>query len=101
MSENRIQLTNWSVGNAYQDLYTAPECRGIRLRGTVSGHPRKDDGERVITSIVQKVAGRIITTSSGSEYELVGEPEAGYLEYLRESARGYDPEAPIRGHHGR
>ena len=90
-----IQLSEWSCGTIHADAYRAPETRGIRLSGRVTGHPKRRDGSRVITSPVRTVMGRVVKTASGSVYELVGEPEPDYLEYLREIGREYDPEKPI------
>lgn len=91
-----IQLTEWECLYASSDPYCPPESAGLRLGGVVTGHPRKEDGKRVVTSGVVRVEGRRFWTKSGSEYELVGPPSAEYLAYLRETGRTYNEAEPIR-----
>jgi hypothetical protein len=90
-----IKLENWSLGNAPDDMYYAPEVRKVRLSGDVYNHPRFEDGKKVTTSSVKEVNGKVITTSSGSVYEL-GEPEKEYLDYLKSINYTFDPENPIK-----
>jgi len=97
------QLKNWAVVYKDWDGYTAPEAMKLYLSGEVYGRPPREsdgkefpDGKRVWTSSVKEVNGRLITTRSGSVYELVGDPEPGYLEFLKEIGRVYDPANPIK-----
>ena len=84
---NPIKLNEWSVVNI--DPYTAPEV-GICLVG------RLDGGARVKTSIIAKVDGRLITTATGSVYELL-EPDPKWLEFLKEhDIKPPTKEQPIR-----
>jgi len=92
------QLKNWAVVQSPNtDPYLPPEAFGIYLGGEIYGRGgRFVDGKRVVTSRVVSVNGRMITTKSGSVYELVGDPEPGYLDYLKEIGKEYDPINPIR-----
>lgn len=92
----RIELRSWSIGDHPRNPYLAPELRGRRLSGRVTGHPRKPDGKLVVTSAIRKVNGRMVETASGSVYELVGEPEQSYLDWLASRGLSYDPEQPIK-----
>jgi hypothetical protein len=90
------RLENWRVVHAsHNDAFLPPELSGIALVGRVFGHPRFQDGREIETSAIAAVAGRIITTRSGSRYEL-GEPEPGYAEWCKQRGRVIDPERPIR-----
>jgi len=93
-----VQLTEWSVGHVSgkSDAYRAPEQGGLVLRGRAQGHPKHRDGRRVMTSHIVKVNGRTITTVSGSVYELVGDPEPQYLEFLESIGKKYDRDNPIK-----
>lgn len=88
-----VRLERWGVvlnGNVYQ----APECQARALQGVVYGHPKKPDGTSVQTSAIVGVDGRLVTTSSGTTYELVGEPDDDYAAYLRGAGLRFDPENP-------
>jgi hypothetical protein len=79
------------------DPYLPPEAFGIYLAGEIYGRGgRFVDGKKVTTSRVVSVDGRMITTKSGSVYELVGDPESGYLDFLKEIGKEYDPINPIK-----
>lgn len=68
---------------------------GMRLVGVVTGHPRREDGEEIITSpIVKILSGDAIETLSGTLYKLEGLPEAGYAAYL-EARPNKDPKNPM------
>jgi hypothetical protein len=92
------QLKNWAVVQSpNMDPYMPPEAYGIYLSGEIYGRGgRFTDGKRVTTSRVVSVDGRLITTQSGSVYELVGDPEPGYLSYLKETGKEYNKENPIK-----
>jgi hypothetical protein len=79
-------LESWSV---YADPYMPPEA-GIRLHGMRTGDPKP-----VLTSYVDRVEGRRVTTQSGSVYVL-GEPKPEYLQWMTEHGHAYDPEHPIK-----
>ncbi len=99
VKENFIRLELWSPCHHPSDAYTAPECRKLYLKGTVTGHPHKEDGSKIRTSGVHIIAGRFITTDSGSLYRL-GEAEPEYLKWLQDTypakAAEFDPENPIK-----
>lgn len=93
-----MKLTQWAVVylTGKGDGYRPPETCARVLKGIVQGHPKMRDGREILTSIIAQVNGRTINTISGSTYELVGDPEPGYLEYLGSIGKEYDAENPIK-----
>lgn len=87
------KLENWSVQTT--NPYLPLEASKAYLAGDVYGHPKYPDGHRILTSRPIKVDGRVITTYSGSVYEL-GEPDPKYLEWMNKNGRVYNPEQPIK-----
>lgn len=86
-----VKMTNWGIGFLGSD-FTAPELRRLRLCGTL------ENGERVMTSAVEaKVGHRTYRTSSGSLYELSGDPDPDYVAYLQGIGRVLDLDDPIKG----
>ena len=85
-------LENWSVCYGNDDPFQPPELRGIRLHGMRVGDP---DQRPVLTSYVDNIEGRRITTQSGSVYVL-GAPKPEYLQWMTEHGIVYDPENPIK-----
>lgn len=79
-------LENWSV---IGDYYQAPEIAKIRLSGM-----RLEDGKEVLTSSIQNVDGRKITTRN-SIY-ILGEPDKDYLKWMQERGIKYDSKNPIK-----
>jgi len=81
MSEDkkRIILKDWSVTQL--SPYSPPEM-GVCLSGKAYGHPRYADGEEIHTSRVVKSDKNIVTTYSGSVYEL-DEPDQKFVEYCK------------------
>ncbi len=79
-----VKLENWAVcflpGDAFGAL--AADC-GVpgRLTGEVIGHPRIDDGKGVTTTPMTKAEGRLITTNSGTVYEL-GTANEDYVKFV-------------------
>ncbi len=71
------RLENWSVILNQFGPYEAPEQHSAQLRGNVFNHPRFEDGEVVITSLIVKEKNGMIVTHSGSHYTL-GEVDAEY-----------------------
>lgn len=67
-----VTLNAWSVIGSAISLYSPPEAAFKRLSGIVSGHPttRLNDGRSVHTSRIVKIDGRLITTRTGTVYEL-------------------------------
>lgn len=91
-----VRLTGWAVGYRGTNEFAAPELCEYCLEGVVEGHPRKKDGTHVLTSAIVGTEGRLVRTASGTTYELVGEPNADYAQYLQEMGRGYDPDNPVK-----
>lgn len=82
----------WHV-MAARDPYTAPELRRVQIVGVPSsGH---NAGHRIITSPIVTARGRVVTTESGSTYEL-GRASPKYLAWLKEQRIPYDTRQPIR-----
>ena len=81
-------ITNWSVGIWGQE-FTPPEYQQPRIQGTL------ENGTNIMTSAAVKAEGRIITTTSGSMYVLVGEPHFEYLTWLRVNGYDYNENDPI------
>lgn len=86
-----VKLTNWKIGFMGSD-FTASELWRLRLCGTL------ESGKRVMTSALEaKVGHRTYRTSSGSLYELSGDPDPAYVAYLQGIGRALDLEDPIKG----
>lgn len=88
------KLDNWACVSASDDPYKSPEASGLALKGQVVDHPRFDDGKLIRTSRVIKATGRTVVTISGSVYEL-GDPEPGYVAWLKEQGLTFNPDHPI------
>lgn len=88
------RLECWAV-YAPDNGYTAPECRPPCLRGIVTGHPRKDDGTKIVTSRIVSSTGRTATTASGTTYEL-GAPDPEWIAWMVEHGIPFNPDSPIR-----
>lgn len=89
-----MKLNVWSVVSV-GNPYTPPECKCTRLHGIVDKHPRLGENVEVTTSTIVKVEGKLVTTHSGSVYEL-GEPDAGYLRWLEKEGIQFDENNPIK-----
>lgn len=83
-------LTNWSIEFSADSAFQAPEARSQHL----VGHTPDRTG-LIITSRIVRAEGRLVTTRSGSVYEL-GEPSTEYLAWLTEHGLAYDPEQPVK-----
>ena len=89
-------LENWSLQRT--DKYAPPEAAGLSLVavGIVSGHPKHEDGEKIMTASVLSSSGRIIDTISEQRYKL-GEPDPKWLEWLEENGMSLpDPDNPVK-----
>jgi hypothetical protein len=94
MGGNMTRLENWSIGSN-QNGFTAPEIVKLFLRGSVYGHPKFNDGERVHTSQIVSVHARIVTTKTGSSYKL-GKIDKGYRKWLKANVPDWDYRKPIK-----
>ncbi len=91
-----VRIRNWYTRRPkLLSPYLAPELAGLAVAGEVRGHPRKPDGTRVTTSRVVRVEGRRFWTESGTLYELDGDPEPQFLEFLASAGRAYNEAQPI------
>lgn len=79
------ELRSWQV---------AAFVGAFAIVGDVYGHPRRPDGERIVSSIVADFDGRLVRTRSGSLYRL-GDPSPQYRAYLAEHHPDWDPKHPI------
>lgn len=89
-----VDLEKWEVWAFGADPANLPNAIGCKLTGVVTGHPRKPDGEEVVTTRIVKVEGRLITTKSGTVYRL-GAPSLEYRDHLRVVRPDWDPEDPL------
>jgi hypothetical protein len=89
-----VKLQDWFVRFDRHDPFAAPEVNPTCLAGTVTGHPRKRDGQRVVTSYIVAAEGRIVTTRSGTRYRL-GRIDRAYRRWLRKQGREYNPKQPV------
>lgn len=84
-----IRLHRWSVTQASDDPYLAPEAKPACLLGI-----RDSDGRYVKTSPIFKVEGKEITTKSGSVY-ILEDMDPDFRLWMEEEGIEYDPENPI------
>ena len=89
-----IRIEKWSMREEPDDPYMAPEMRSKMLVGNVYGYPGRPEGERVKTSPISEVDGRLVVTSSGHRYRL-GEVDPLYAMWLDANDYAFDPEQPI------
>ena len=91
------RLEEWSVSyDAETDPYRPPETKRPFLCGAVYGHSKQQDGHRISTSYIEKVDGNLITTSSGSVYEL-SDPDPLYVDWCKKHNIGVPTkEQPIK-----
>jgi hypothetical protein len=92
--ERFIRLDNWSVTGRNVSPYQAPETIRRCLKGKAYGHPRFDDGGVVKTSYIVKADKRIITTRSGSVYQL-GKIDPLYRRWLKINRSMWNWRKPI------
>lgn len=91
---NTYILKYWSVVS-YSE-YSPPEEKR-RIRGQVYGHPGFHDGKIIFTSGIVNVQGNIITTESGSQYQLDWPPDPHWMKWLSDNNIPLPtPECPIR-----
>jgi hypothetical protein len=90
-------MNAWSVVLAEDESggFRAPELMPRLLKGRVYGHPRFTDGEPITSSPIVSAVGRMVTTATGTVFELQ-EPSPDYVSWLVEQGREIDPENPIR-----
>ena len=91
---NVVVLQDWEVRMRSTDPYCPPECNYNCLSGFPHGHPTKDQQRKVITSGLAKVEGRMVTTKSGTVYQL-GRINPKYRAWLKEKGIAYNPAQPI------
>ena len=68
-----MRLENWGfTSTSALDPYLAPELARTKAVGKVYGNPKFEDGENVVTSVVDKfdLEAMVIHTRSGSVYQL-------------------------------
>lgn len=93
-------LDNWAVVQINPDPYQAPEANPPKIRGvlreayTTGSGKSYEKGHEIVTSRVVDRKGRVLITSSGSQYRL-GVIDPGYRKWLRENGYQYDPHNPV------
>jgi len=78
-------IADWSVR---ENPYRAPELGRDYLCG------RLKSGKHVETSYIRKCEGRVVTTSSGSQYRL-GRISKKYRAWVKKNGFLYDPKQPL------
>lgn len=78
-------IDQWST---WKSPFEAPEVGNPCIQGVC-------EAKAIRTSRVVSFRGRIVTTRSGSQYEL-GEPDELFIEWLKENGYPFDPENPLR-----
>jgi hypothetical protein len=92
----KIKIREWAVVDPNANANTAPEQLVPRLQGRVYGHPQRPEGDLVVTSPIVAADGRIVTTRSGSVYELDGPPDPRYVAASKLLGFTIDEANPIR-----
>lgn len=96
MTRTIYELENWSVV-AEENPYIPPECQTVYLQGNVYNHPKFQNGERITTSRITKVEGRLIHTRN-SIYKLGHESDV-YRQWCKDNhVHVPTVEEPIRIH---
>jgi len=89
------RLEEWVLELA-GDPYQPPEQQVRYLSGKVYGHPKCEDGRSVRTSVVIETNGRLVTTQSGTVYQL-GRVDASYRAWAEANFPGnWNDDHPIR-----
>lgn len=79
-------ITEWALESRPLDPFTPPECRPA---SSISGV--LENGQRIITSPIVGVRGRVVTTASGTKYRLVGAPLQAFVDWaLSKGYVGFD-----------
>ena len=74
-------LEDWSLTHGPVSAYMAPEQITHHLRGIVTGHPRKQDGDMVMTTRVESIDyARRTARTKNTDYTL-GEPDWEWLKW--------------------
>lgn len=90
---NPIRIDNWSACQS-GDRYTPPENRVTCLQGKVTGHPRYDDGQQVITAGIETCDKRVVTTVDGAVYRL-GIVDPKYRKVLKDNLYPFNAHDPF------
>ena len=88
-----VRIEKWRLLENSNLPVTAPQL-GFRLRGRVYGHPSYQDGDKLTTSEILRVDGKIVYCKS--RRYLLGDPALEYVNTLHARGLRYDPEQPIQ-----
>lgn len=92
---NNPRIEDWAIEGGGSP-YDPPELRSFYLKGKMYGHHIFGDGKSIRTSSIVAVNGIIVTTHSGSVYQL-GKPNDSYVEWCRQNDHHVPtPEEPIK-----
>ena len=83
LKDKPVRLNNWRVCSGYENRYRPPELSSIFLGGDVVDHPRLGTMKDITTSPIEDVNGNLVTTHSGTVYEL-GEPDPNFVEFCKQ-----------------
>lgn len=86
-------IENWFVSDV-SGPHTPPEHRSIVVCGEVHGHKSRPDGDKIQTSRIQSIRGKVIATLN-SKYRL-GTVKKDYLDWMKEKGIEFNPDKPIR-----
>ncbi len=89
------KIEQWYTAWATDNPYAPPEARGKSIIGLVYGSSKFKDGEQIKTGAIKEATGRVITTTSDEVYEL-GEPEPGYVEWMKKEGVEFDEAEPVK-----
>jgi hypothetical protein len=87
------RLEEWATV-IYPDPWQPPEMQSIAIRGKIYNHPNYEDGHEIITSSIASANGKIITTKSGSIYQL-GKINKEFVKWMEDNKISFDPENPV------
>lgn len=79
-----IKLTKWAVESRNDSPYAAPEVAGFMALSGTCDHPTlENQKKRIITSAIVKINKRLVTTKSGSVYQLYGKAMDAHSQWCK------------------
>lgn len=74
--------------------YTEPVLGQVNLVGVTQKHPL-DRGEDLVSGTVKAAAGRLLTASDGSQFQLVDDPSPGWADYMDDRDHEWSKDDPF------
>lgn len=93
-----IMIHSWFITARNDNPYAAPETGDTCLAGKIDWHPELNITPEecdVTTSAIASISGRTVRTVSGREYELDGEPNQYFHDFLKLREIEFNPENPL------